>query len=84
VHNHWFDIIGFSVSSDRRLDELRKDIRDIRRGSRNRNVGIMLGGPMVTEKPDLVASMGADMISADATTAPRQAHDLIERLKAQD
>ena len=84
VHNHWFDIIGFSVSSDRRLDELRKDIRDIRRGSRNRNVGIMLGGPMVSEKPDLVALMGADMISADATTAPRQAHDLIERLKAQD
>jgi len=22
VHNHWFDIIGFSVSSERRLDEL--------------------------------------------------------------
>jgi methanogenic corrinoid protein MtbC1 len=81
VHNHWFDIVGFSVSSDRRLDELRKDIHDIRRGSRNRDVGIVLGGPLVIAQPDLVASMGADMISADATTAPQQAHGLIEQMK---
>ena len=73
VHNHWFDIVGFSVSSDRRLDELKKDIHDIRRDSRNRHVGIIIGGPMVIAHPDLVASMGADMMSADATTAPQQA-----------
>ena len=81
VHNHWFDIVGFSVSSDRRLDDLKKDIRDIRRDSRNRNVGIILGGPAVIAQPDLVASMGADMMSADATTAPQQARGLIEQLK---
>jgi MerR family transcriptional regulator, light-induced transcriptional regulator len=83
VHNHWFDVVGFSVSSDRRLDELKRDIRDIRRGSRNQQVGIILGGPMVIAQPDLVASMGADMMSADATTAPKQAHDLIQRMKSQ-
>ena len=82
VHSHWFDIVGFSVSSDRRLDELKKDIHDIRRDSRNRNVGIIIGGPMVMAQPELVASMGADMMSADATTAPQQAHGLIERMKA--
>jgi methanogenic corrinoid protein MtbC1 len=82
VQSHWFDIVGFSVSSDRRLDELRKDIHEIRRGSRNRNVGIMIGGPLVIAQPDLVASMGADMMSADATTAPQQAHGLIEQMKA--
>jgi methanogenic corrinoid protein MtbC1 len=81
VHNHWFDVVGFSVSSDRRLDELRKDIHDIRRCSRNRNVGIMLGGPMVIAQPDLVASVGADMMSADATTAPQHARALIEQMK---
>ncbi|WP_375412361.1 B12-binding domain-containing protein [uncultured Bradyrhizobium sp.] len=84
VHNHWFDVIGFSVSSDRRLDELRKDIQDIRRASRNRNVGIMLGGPMVTAHPDLVAAMGADMMSADAAAAPHQARGLIEQMKSQN
>lgn len=83
VQNHWFDIVGFSVSSDRRLDELKKDIRDIRRESRNRHIGIIIGGPMVVAHPDLVASMGADMMSADATTAPQQAHGLIERMKSQ-
>ena len=81
VHNHWFDIVGFSVSSDRRLDELKKDIHDIRRDSRNRNVGIIIGGPMVIAQPDLVASMGADMMSTDATTAPQQAYGLVEQMK---
>jgi len=83
VQNHWFDIVGFSVSSDRRLDELKKDIRDIRRDSRNRHIGIIIGGPMVVAHPDLVASMGADMMSVDATMAPQQAHGLIERMKSQ-
>ncbi|MBS0531932.1 MAG: cobalamin B12-binding domain-containing protein [Proteobacteria bacterium] len=81
VHNHWFDVVGFSVSSDRRLNELKQDIHDIRRDSRNKNVGIMLGGPMMIRDPGLVESMGADMMSLDAATAPQQAHDLIERRK---
>jgi methanogenic corrinoid protein MtbC1 len=81
VHNHWFDVVGFSVSSDRRLGELKQDIHDIRRDSRNKNVGIMLGGPMMARDPGLVASMGADMMSTDATTAPQQARDLMENKK---
>ena len=83
VHSHWFDIVGFSVSTERRLDELKRDIHDIRRDSRNRQVGIILGGPLVIAHPDLVTSLGADMMSADATTAPQQAHGLIQRLKGQ-
>jgi methanogenic corrinoid protein MtbC1 len=83
VHNHWFDIVGFSVSSDRRLDELKKDIHDIRLDSRNRDVGIMLGGPMMITHPHLVTSMGADMMSVDATIAPQQARGLIEHMKSQ-
>jgi len=84
VHNHWFDIVGFSVSSDRRLDELKKDIHDIRRDSRNRYVGIMLGGPMMMAHPELVAAMGADMMSADAASAPQLARDLIGQMKKHD
>jgi MerR family transcriptional regulator, light-induced transcriptional regulator len=81
VHNHWFDVVGFSVSSDRRLEELKQDIHDIRRDSRNKNVGIMLGGPMMALDPGLVASMGADIMSLDATTAPQRARELIEQMK---
>ena len=80
VQNHWFDVVGFSVSSDRRLNELKQDISAIRRDSRNRHVGIMLGGPMMMLQPDLVALMGADMMSTDAATAPQQAHGLIVRM----
>jgi methanogenic corrinoid protein MtbC1 len=83
VQYHWFDVVGFSVSSDRRLDELKQDIGAIRRDSRNRHVGIMLGGPTVIMQPELVASMGADVLSVDAATAPQQAHELIlQRTKA--
>ncbi|MDB5654977.1 MAG: cobalamin-binding protein [Tardiphaga sp.] len=80
VQSHWFDVVGFSVSSDRRLDELKQDIRAIRRDSRNRQVGIMLGGPMMMVQPELVASMGADMMSIDAATAPHQARALIRQM----
>lgn len=77
VHTHWFDVVGFSISSDRRLDELKKDIGDIRRDSRNRHVGIILGGPMLITQPGLVALLGADMMSVDAAHAPQQALDLM-------
>lgn len=80
VQSHWFDVVGFSVSSDRRLDELKQDIRAIRRDARNRHIGIMLGGPMLLMQPDLVESLGADMMSVDAAAAPQQAQDLILRL----
>lgn len=80
VQSHWFDVVGFSVSSDRRLDELKRDICTIRRDSRNRHVGIMLGGPMMIAQPGLVASMGADMMSVDAARAPQQARGLIYQM----
>lgn len=82
VHNHWFDVVGFSVSSDRRLDELKRDIGAIRSGSRNRSVGIILGGPMLHSHPELVEAVGADMMSVDAVNAPQQARGLIGQMKA--
>jgi methanogenic corrinoid protein MtbC1 len=82
VQDRWFDIVGFSVTSDRRLDELKRDIHDIRRDSRNRSVGIMLGGPMLITRPDLADALGADMKSVDASTAPRQASDLVAKMKS--
>jgi methanogenic corrinoid protein MtbC1 len=80
VQSHWFDVVGFSVSSDRRLDELQQDIRAIRRDSRNRHIGIMLGGPLLIAQPKLVTSLGADMMSLDAASAPQQAHGLVLRM----
>ena len=61
----------------------RKTFKTSGANSRNRQVGIILGGPTVIAQPGLVASMGADMMSADATVAPQQALGLIERIKSQ-
>jgi methanogenic corrinoid protein MtbC1 len=82
LRERWFDVVGFSVGSDRRLGDLASDIQIVRRQSRNRNVGIMLGGPLVCERPELAASVGADMVSVDVTTAPRHAHALVEVMKS--
>jgi methanogenic corrinoid protein MtbC1 len=81
VHNHWFDVVGFSVSSDRRLEELKQDISDIRGTSRNRQIGVLLGGPMLETNPELVASLGADMMATNATTAPQSASSLIQHMQ---
>jgi methanogenic corrinoid protein MtbC1 len=82
AQDRWFDVIGFSVTSDRRLDDLKRNIRDIRRDSRNRNVGILLGGPMMGRSPEIASEVGADMVAADAATAPSLARSLIELMKS--
>jgi methanogenic corrinoid protein MtbC1 len=81
VQNHWFDIVGFSVCSDRRLAQLASDIALVRRHSQNRQVGVILGGRLVGDHPGLAAAVGADMVSRDVTFAARHASALLETLK---
>ncbi|ABE40959.1 cobalamin B12-binding [Rhodopseudomonas palustris BisB5] len=81
VAERWFDVVGFSVSSDRRLDELKRDIHDVRRASRNRRIGIMVGGPLLVHRPELSASLDADLIANEGASAPQLARDLVAALK---
>jgi len=83
VAERWFDVVGFSVTSDRRLDELKRNIHDVRRHSRNRRIGIIVGGPMLVHRPELTSSLGADMMAFDGAQAPQLARDLIATLKDQ-
>jgi MerR family transcriptional regulator, light-induced transcriptional regulator len=82
VQERWFDVVGFSVTSDRRLDELKRGIHDVRRDSRNRRVGIVLGGPMTMQRPELAGLLGADSISTDGARAPQLARDLVALMKS--
>jgi MerR family transcriptional regulator, light-induced transcriptional regulator len=77
ARSEWFDVIGFSVGSETRLDWLRDCIATVRQVSRNKNVGIMVGGPVFLENPEHVAQVGADCTAADAKDAPIQAEILI-------
>lgn len=77
VAERWFDIVGISVGSDRRLDELKRDIDGIRGQSRNRNVCIMAGGPMIVSRPELARWLGVDASSIDGSAAPHIARRLL-------
>jgi methanogenic corrinoid protein MtbC1 len=73
----WFDILGFSIGSDSLLGHLTKTIRRVRRTSCNRELGIMVGGPLFLLRPDLAVRVGADAAAADAQGAVRQANGLL-------
>lgn len=79
ARQQWFDVIGFSVGSETRLDWLKDCIRIVRQVSRNRSVGIMVGGPVFAEHPEYVELVGADCTAADGKDAPVQAESLIGR-----
>ncbi|ACA18096.1 cobalamin B12-binding domain protein [Methylobacterium sp. 4-46] len=74
----WFDVIGLSLSCDVHLDALTEIIPVIRRGSRNRGVSILVGGPAFHDRPDRVRHAGADAAVGDARNAPGIAQSLLD------
>lgn len=77
VSSEWFDVVGFSLGSETHLDALRDCIRSVRDRARNREVGIMVGGPMFIAHPEFVVSVGADALATDGRHAPILAEQLI-------
>lgn len=80
VRSRWFDVVGLSLGSERHLDTLATTIHGIRKASRNRGVGVMVGGPLFIEHPDWVARVGADTTAKDGRQAVLQAYHMIELL----
>ncbi|HQT78117.1 MAG TPA: cobalamin B12-binding domain-containing protein [Rhodopila sp.] len=77
VRDEWVDVAGFSIGSRAKLDGLTTMIRAVRRASRNRYIGVMVGGPLFLDRPDLVNRVGADTTAPDAPSAVRQAKLLL-------
>ncbi len=73
VRQHSFTVVGLSVGCDTRLDEVASLIRAIRGGSRNRSVGILVGGPVLSMNPDAAKLVGADATAIDGLQAVAQA-----------
>ena len=84
VRDHWVDVTGFSVGSIKHVDALSACIHAVRKASRNRNLAIMVGGPLFLQRPELVARVGADTTAADAPSAVRQAKGLLAMREAAD
>jgi methanogenic corrinoid protein MtbC1 len=66
----WFDVIGFSVGSESRLDWLTSCIKAVRAASCNPGIAVLVGGPIFALNPEYVSLVGADATSGDAKQAP--------------
>ena len=80
VGEQWFALVGLSVSCGVRMEALASAVRAVRRFSRNRSIGILVGGPAFTEEPTLASLIGADATAADGRRATTQAHHLLSSL----
>jgi MerR family transcriptional regulator, light-induced transcriptional regulator len=72
VQKNRFDVVGFSASCDRFIDDLTAAIRVTRKASKNRSVGILVGGDLFNRRPDLVSVVGADAMAGDGREAIRR------------
>lgn len=80
VRDEPFSIVGISVSAETRLEGLAATIHGLRRASRNRAIGVMVGGQVFVERPELVALVGADATAVDGRQAVLQAESLLAML----
>ena len=80
VRNRWFAVAGISVGNDDRLDNVAALIRLLRRESCNRGIGVMVGGRVFAEKPELAGLVGADATATDGRQAALQAETLLALL----
>lgn len=78
LRNDHYDVLGLSVSSDDLLGALASVIRDARRSTRNKAMGVMIGGNVFAQNPGWVSLVGADLAAVDGADAVRQAQALVD------
>lgn len=69
VTREWLAVVAISISGHSQTTTLAKMIKSIREHSLNPHIGVMIGGPMVTLRPELVDELGADGTAANAASA---------------
>jgi methanogenic corrinoid protein MtbC1 len=80
VRAQWFSILGVSLADDTRLDALAGLIREIRKASRNQQIGILVGGRIFVDQPELAVLVGADATASDGQQAVLKAEALLALL----
>lgn len=76
LRQNWFAVVGLSVGNATRLDDVATIITNMRRTSRNRAVGILVGGPVLVAKPELASLVGADATAIDGEEAVLRAEQI--------
>lgn len=77
VREQHFDIIGFAIGNDKSLASLAELIRSVRQSSLNRQIGVLVGGPLLVARPQIATLVGADATGADARQAMLEAEQLL-------
>lgn len=77
VRAEWFDLVGLSAGTDCQLDLVASAILAVRRASRNRSIGVLVGGPVFIAHPEYVVQVGADAMATDAHEAVIKAQDVV-------
>jgi methanogenic corrinoid protein MtbC1 len=80
VRRQWFAAVGFSLACDDRLEVLAAAIREVRRASRNPQIGVLVGGRAFLDRPEMAARVGADATAADGQQATLKAETLLALL----
>lgn len=78
VSRNWFAVIGLTAGSDGQLETLKSIIVQIRKESKNPVIGVLVGGPMFIENPELATVMGADATARNAPAAVLAAQKLFD------
>ncbi len=73
----WFDVVGFSLGAEVHLPALASTIGALRQASCNKDLAIIVGGPLFGLHPEFVGQVGADGMTVDGREAPLLAESLI-------
>lgn len=77
VSQRRFHLVGFSIGHERHVTELAQLIARVRAVSADRQVAVMVGGPLLLADPGCVAALGADAMATDARQAMLAAERLV-------
>lgn len=77
VRHEWFTMVGLTVACDRNLDGVAASLHAMRKSSRNKALGVMVGGPVFSLQPELAVQVGADATGRDGHQAVLQAESLV-------
>lgn len=79
VANEWFDLVGISAGSAARLAGVSACVNTVRQHAHNRQVCVLVGGPLFLLHPELNSTVGADAVVSDGAQAPHLAARLLAR-----
>lgn len=77
VQERWFDVVGFSMGHDRGIAPTVELIRNIRKASHNRAVKVLVGGPLLLDRPQIATLVDADGMALDAVQAMQVAEEMV-------